>query len=414
MSDPGTGARQPAAELRELREELERTRQALRDATERLRVVQAHLVQAGTLSALGQLVASIAHEMNNPLTSVIGYAQLVHQQLVRRPDVALDTQELVSDVGHILAEASRTARIVRNLLMFARRQTVVRAYQDIEFLCDQVVELRSYDFKLNNIAITTSFAPHLPAVLADASQVQQVLLNLLLNAERAVLGGAERRIALEVTAEPDCGAVRIEVRDSGEGVPADRLGRVFDPFFTTRPAPDGTGLGLTIAQSIVRDHGGEIWADSEPGVRTSFYVRLPASEDQTEPGSSGTAVVIHEDAGRQTAIAAALAGWGFQAGTAARVGDEADAVPPTIVVAQARAIRADPAGWERLSTRDGAPGRLILIEDAAAGAVPADLAATGGTRRRWTVTPVSEVCGLCELRRAVVTALGPRLAGRLK
>ena len=244
--------REPADDVRALRDELERTRQELRDVSDELRTVQAQLVQAGRLSALGQLVAGVAHEMNNPLTSVIGYAQLVHQQLMRRPELAEQARELLPDVGHIVSEAGRAARIVRNLLLFARRQSAARSFHDMVFLSDQVVELRSHDLRLNGIEIKTSFAPDLPAVLADGSQIQQVLLNLMLNAEQAVTKSAVRRIDFSIRAEPGCGAVLIEVRDSGEGIAPQSLDRVFDPFFTTRPAGEGTGLGHSIASRIFR------------------------------------------------------------------------------------------------------------------------------------------------------------------
>jgi signal transduction histidine kinase len=274
MTRPPSAGPQPGDEVRAIREELDRTREELREALERLHLAQGQIVQAGRLSALGQLVAGVAHEMNNPLTSVIGHAQLVHQQLVRRPDLAAELTELLPDIENIVAEASRAGRIVRNLLLFARKQGAARNFQDIEFLCEQIVELRSYDLRMNGVEISTSFAPGLPAVFAEGSQIQQVLLNLVLNAEQAVRRSATKRVELIVTAEPDCGAVLLEVRDSGEGIDRGSLGRVFEPFFTTRAVGEGTGLGLSIARTIVRDHGGQIWAESRPQVRTSFFIRL--------------------------------------------------------------------------------------------------------------------------------------------
>jgi two-component system NtrC family sensor kinase len=392
----------PSEELRALREELERTRQELRDATERLRDAQAQLVQAGRLSALGQLVAGVAHEMNNPLSSVIGYAQLVHQQLVRRPELAEQAADLLPDVGHIVSEAGRAARIVRNLLHFARRQGARPSFQDIEFLCDQIVELRSHDLRLNGIEIKTSFAPDLPAVLADGSQIQQVLLNLVLNAEQAVAKSATRHIELSVTAEPGCATVLIEVRDSGEGIDPESLTRVFDPFYTTRPSGEGTGLGLSIAWSIVREHGGQIWVQSEPHVRTSFFVRLPASDDRADLGS-GEVLVLHDDERVRATLAATFTAWGFRARTAESI----DAVlaeggaAPALLVADAAAVRRDPAQWELAWARWGDRAGLIGVT-AAANEDPAELRLRG--RAAAMVVPDGD---LCVLRRAIGAALRP-------
>ncbi len=147
-----------AERLRELSQELQIANRELRSTVDRLRTTQEQVVQAGKLSALGQLVAGVAHELNNPLTSVMGYAQLVQQQVARRPELARRSKDLLQDVTHIMTEADRAARIVRNLLLFARRQSVARAHHDLAFLCDQVLELRAYDLRVNGIEITTSFA----------------------------------------------------------------------------------------------------------------------------------------------------------------------------------------------------------------------------------------------------------------
>jgi signal transduction histidine kinase len=392
----------PSEELRALREELERTRQELRQATERLRDAQAQLVQAGRLSALGQLVAGVAHEMNNPLTSVIGYAQLVHQQLIGRPAIAEQAADLLPDVGHIVSEAGRAARIVRNLLLFARRQNAARTFQDIEFLCDQIIELRSHDLRLKGIEIKTSFAPDLPAILADGSQIQQVLLTLVLNAEQAVANARPRHIDVSLTAEPGCGAVLLEVRDSGEGIDPGSLARVFDPFFTTRPPGEGTGLGLSIAWSIVRDHGGQIWVESEPHVRTSFFVRLPASDDSAET-ARGEVVILHDDERVRAALAATFTGWGFRAKPATAVAEvlAEGGTAPALVLADAAAVRRDPAQWELAWERWGTRSSLIGVT-ASAGDDPAELRLRG--RAAAIVAPDGD---LCALRRAIGSALGP-------
>lgn len=210
-----------------------------------------------------------------------------------------------------------------------------------------------------------------------------------------------RRIDVRVTAEPACAAVLVEVRDTGPGIPADSLSRVFDPFFTTRPAGEGTGLGLSIAQSIVRDHGGQIWVESEPEVGTSFFVRLPASENQGRAESKGVALVMHEDAGVRNAIGAVFTGWGFEVQVAAGLAEGlADArVDPAVVVADAEVVRHDPSRWDQLWSQWGGT-QLIAISDLPS-ADPADAALRARAR-----AVVGSRADLCELRRAVVAALG--------
>ena len=181
-----TEERRRAAQLRELSQELRSTNTELVSTLDRLRSTQAQLVQSEKLSAIGLLVAGVAHELNNPLTSIIGYAQLVNDELAKRPDLADAATTLSEDVSRILTESERAASIVRNLLTFARRQTSERERQDLADLCARVVQLRAYDFRLKEIEVVTRFAADLPPVHADGGQIQQVLLNLLLNAEQAM------------------------------------------------------------------------------------------------------------------------------------------------------------------------------------------------------------------------------------
>jgi hypothetical protein len=237
-------------------------------------------------------------------------------------------------------------------------------------------------------------------VLADGSQIQQVLLNLVLNAEQAVAKSATRRIELSVRAEPGCGTVLIEVRDSGEGISPESLTRVFSPFFTTRPAGEGTGLGLSIAWSTVREHGGQIWAQSEPHVRTSFFVRLPAPDDAAEMGS-GDVIVLHDDERVRTMLAATFTGWGFRAraieSIAAVLAEGGPA--PAIVLADAAAVRRDPAQWELAWERWGdRPGLIAVTEPG--GEDAAELRLRG--RAAAIVGPEGD---LCVLRRALRAAL---------
>ena len=247
-----------------------------------LRATRQHVIEAGKLSALGQIVAGVAHDLNNPLTSVMGYAQLVQQQVARRGARRAAGKHLQEDVASILAEAENATRIVRNLLLFARRQQPVRAQHDLSFLCSQVLDLRAHDLRVNGIEVIIEFAPDFPLVLVDAPQIRHVFLNLILNAEHALDARQTRRLAIRGVADAGSGTVRVEVEDTGHGIEPAILGRVFDPFFTTRPPGVGTGLGLSIVSGIVRDHGGDVWVESQPEQGARFFVRLPAGEPASQ------------------------------------------------------------------------------------------------------------------------------------
>lgn len=353
-----TEERRHAQQLRDLSEELRSTNTELVSTLDRLRATQAQLVQSEKLSAIGLLVAGVAHELNNPLTSIIGYAQLVHEELAGRPDLTSDVQGLTDDVSRILSESDRAARIVRNLLTFARRQTSERARQDAADLCTRVVQLRAYDLRLKTIEIQTTFAPGLPPVYVDGGQVQQALLNLCLNAEQAMKDSAAKRLEVIVTAEPDCDAVLIEIADTGHGIEPANLRRVFDPFFTTRGVGEGTGLGLSIVYGIVRDHGGQIWVESDPGKRTSFFVRLPARFDDRHPDRVGAVLVAHSDSVYREFLGAVFSGWGFPVRTAPNMREALESLAEDdvgLAIIDRSIVEPDPArwaaGWERLRRR---------------------------------------------------------------
>ena len=190
-----------ARRLRHMSEELGKTNAQLTATVDRLKSTQAQLLQAEKLSAIGQLVAGVAHELNNPLTSVIGFAQLLESEL-RSGDPARPAEEVGQDLRRIAEESGRAASIVRNLLAFARRQTAARAPQDVTELVQRVLSLRTYEFRLSSVELVTEFEPWLPPVVADGSQLQQALLNLILNAERAMRGRATRRLTVGARLDP--------------------------------------------------------------------------------------------------------------------------------------------------------------------------------------------------------------------
>ena len=243
-----------------------------RKAYENLRLTQEQLLQSEKMAAVGQLISGVAHELNNPLTAILGYSQL------------LTSSEHVSPrgaeyVGKLYKQAQRTHRIVNNLLSFARQQKPERLPVSVNQILEDTLALREYDLKLNNVQVHRELAPHLPGTAGDAHQLQQVFLNILNNAVDAVLEhSAPREIWVRTAAQNGC--LLVEFTDSGSGV-KDLL-RVFDPFYTTKPVGKGTGLGLSICYGIVTEHGGAISVRNVPPRGATFSITLPVLP-ATEP-----------------------------------------------------------------------------------------------------------------------------------
>jgi two-component system NtrC family sensor kinase len=256
---------------------------AVRDSTEE-RLLQERLLQSEKMASVGQLVSGVAHELNNPLTGVMGFAQL----LLSRD---LDETSL-SQVRTIYGEAERAAKIVQNLLSFARRRKPAKEMADINALLAQVLELRSYDFGIRNIALDMELDPRMPRCWVDPDQVQQVFFNIVKNAEQAMIEARGGGRLIVRTQSTEAG-VRVTIADEGPGIAPEVARRIFDPFFTTKDAGQGTGLGLTISYGIVEEHGGRIYAENRPEGGAAFTVELPvgrppqpaASEDAGPAGA---------------------------------------------------------------------------------------------------------------------------------
>ncbi len=352
-----------ARRLRQMSEELSDANARSMAALVQLKSTQAQLLQAEKLSAIGQLVAGVAHELNNPLTSVIGYSQLLEEEL--RDGGVRDPQGLAQDLRRIAEESERAARIVRNLLAFARRQGAARTSHDVAELFSRVLALRSYEFRLNGVELETAFPQGLPAVVADGGQLQQALLNLVLNAEQAMRGRPVRRLQVGARFDEDAGAVELFIGDTGHGIDRANLSRIFDPFFTTRDVGEGTGLGLSICYGIVRDHGGQISVESKLDVGTTFRIALPAL---VEDSSRGEVLVAHPDQGERDYISAALKGWGFQvagAGVAAEALARYERGGLVAALVDCRVLAGDLKRWRALRADDGRQVPLVLLSMAA-------------------------------------------------
>jgi two-component system NtrC family sensor kinase len=223
------------------------------------------------MAALGQLVSGIAHELNNPLTSIQGYAQLLVSR--RSPS------DRIADARRISQEAARAGRIVKNLLLFSREAKPERRAVNLNEVIERTVALRAYELKIENIAVELTFDATLPRALADAAQLQQVVLNLIVNAEQAIQmgrsqGGTHGRIRIR-TRRLSGDRIGMDIFDDGPGISPDIVSRVFDPFFTTKPVGVGTGLGLSIVYGIVQEHGGEVGVESQPGHGAKLTIELP-------------------------------------------------------------------------------------------------------------------------------------------
>jgi two-component system, NtrC family, sensor kinase len=249
-----------------------------RDITHEIRLEQEQaalrerLAQSEKLAALGQFVAGIAHEMNNPLQGVLGHLELLME-------TSADARPLRRDLRRIYHEADRAAKIVRNLLVFAGSRRMVRRRMRVSRVLSRAISSRAASLSRAAIEVTRDEAADLPAVLGDPLLMHQAFLNILINAEHAILGtGQAGRI--EVTAMYDAHDHRVvtSVKDSGPGIATEALPRIFDPFFTTKDVGQGTGLGLAITYGIIQEHGGTIAAANAAAGGAVFTISLPAAE----------------------------------------------------------------------------------------------------------------------------------------
>lgn len=237
------------------------------------RALETQVAQSQKMAAVGLLAAGIAHEINNPLSGVVGYSKL----LLEKPDLSDDVREKVRRISE---SGERCRKIVEGVLLFSRQEGGERQKLNLSDLITRVVRIGEYQWKMHNCRIVRERDEPVE-VWADADQIEQVLLNLLSNGVDAMPRGGTVRIALW---EAEDGSARISVRDEGPGIPEEIRDNIFDPFFSTKSIGKGTGLGLSISYGIVRDHGGDILLESKPGEGAHFVVRLPKDGGAAQGG----------------------------------------------------------------------------------------------------------------------------------
>ncbi len=251
-------------------EQLQAANTELREAHEQLKANQAQLLQTEKMSAVGTMVAGVAHELNNPLTGILHFARYCLKytdETDRRFPVLQDT----------VRETKRCIDIIQNLLTFSNAGTQIEPEaEDCSLILDQVMRLLNYRVEKESITLKRNIPETIPPVRVRANEVQQVFLNLITNAMDAVKTTECKEISIEIA--PAGEFVQISIADTGIGIPPDKMSKVFDYFFTTKEVGEGTGLGLSVTRNIVVSHGGEITCESEPGEGTRFTFTLPSIE----------------------------------------------------------------------------------------------------------------------------------------
>jgi signal transduction histidine kinase/ActR/RegA family two-component response regulator len=393
--------------LDDARTSAEHLQHVVEDQQLRLTLAQQQMVHTEKLSALGQLVAGVAHELSNPLTVLLAAGHLLRDEA---------PEPLRAQVEQIVAQAERSRSIVRGLLAFARRLPVERRRVDLDQLVGEVLDVAEADLRLARITVEREVASGLPPVWADPGQIQQVLVNLVTNAKQAMAEHVgERRLRVSVgVSGGDAGRVQIRVRDTGPGIPPGLQLKVFDPFFTTKGA-GGTGLGLSISHGIIEEHGGKLSVESAPGLGATFTIELPAggptepspngADAATRPALAGQRVLIVEsDPEVRTVLHGYVSAAGLEAVVAADAGDALArmAADVAMVITDDHLPDADGLDLHRVivARHPALRGRILLM---ASGPIDeAELASSGEPTPRVLRKPFTE--------HEVVTAIAETLA----
>jgi two-component system, LuxR family, sensor kinase FixL len=252
--------------LKEAKEATEKLQQDVNEKSIQLDQAQQQVIQTAKLSTLGELIAGVTHEIENPLNIIMGYSQLL---LSKAQD-----EEMRRDLIKIIDGSQQAARVAKNLLSFARQESPIKRPHSINDIVSKVLEMMAYALRLNCIKVTTDLPPGLPPIMVDGNQMQQVFLNIVNNACQ-VMKGRESPCKLNIRADRDGEMLRVEFTDNGPGIRADQLKTIFDPFFSSKNRGKGIGLGLSTSHGIVKAQNGNFYAKSREGAGATFILELP-------------------------------------------------------------------------------------------------------------------------------------------
>jgi two-component system, NtrC family, sensor kinase len=267
------------AELNEMQQTLETK---VDDRTRQLQAAQRKLIQSDRLASLGQLAASVAHEINNPVSGVLNLSMLLERLMAKGEFPAGREAEFRKYLGLISTETARVGRIVSDLLSFSRRGKPQHAPADLNKLVRTTLGLADHKLRMINAETVLELQENLPQVECDASQIQQVILNLVLNGAQAMQSGGGGRLTIRTSMAPGGSDVELSVQDTGEGIAPENISKIFDPFFTTKADGKGVGLGLAVLYGIVKSHDGEVEVTSRKNEGTTFTVTLPLKSQKND------------------------------------------------------------------------------------------------------------------------------------
>ena len=267
--------------VREFTDTLERQ---VQERTERLRETERKLIQNDRLASLGQLAASVAHEINNPLAGVINFGKLMQRVLTDDGIPPARIADFRTYLDHVVTETARCGHIVRDLLVFARHSTASREPHDFNDIVVRTLAVIHHRLELGGVEARTDLARDLPRVVCDASQIQQIVTNLVINGAEAMEEGV---VTVRTRHDAARGVVTLAVTDTGTGIAPENMTRLYDPFFSTKQEGVGTGLGLAVVYGIVESHGGQVDVETVLGRGTTFTVTLPVNPPAPAPGPAG-------------------------------------------------------------------------------------------------------------------------------
>ncbi len=288
-------------QVQEYTRNLERTNRELQNALKSLKETQVQLIQVEKMAAVGQLAAGVAHELNNPLGGILGYAQFALEKINQRPFGQFDQQDTVDFLqylGDIEQQTKRCRSIIQNLLKFSRASRKEEFEPtDLNQVMKETLTFTRHQVEKSKVTLVENFDQHLPLVRGHASQLQQVFTNLILNAVQAMPQGGT--LTTGTAMNQDEKQIEVSFTDTGVGITGENLDKIFEPFFSTKNVGEGTGLGLSVSYGLIRNHGGEIKVTSEQGRGTTFTVILPTMEEQiaAEPGDRAHLVSVDEKTG---------------------------------------------------------------------------------------------------------------------